>query len=68
MPPNTRLQVVAALETGGGLTIVQFKELPPLDPILLFTEAGTRPSVAGEGEVLLVIYYMSESCPRDIIQ
>ena len=36
LPPNTRLEVVATLDGGGGLTIIQLRELEPSDPILRF--------------------------------
>ena len=40
LPANTRIQVVAIFNAGGGLTQVQLKEVKPLDPILVFGAKG----------------------------
>ena len=36
LPPNSRFEVVGLLSSADGLQQVQLRELPPLDPILLF--------------------------------
>jgi TPR repeat protein len=36
LPPNSRFKVLGQLDAGGGLVIVQMKELPPKDPIIDF--------------------------------
>ena len=46
LPPNTRLEVVATLDGGGGLTIIQLKELEPSDPILRFGGRASATTVA----------------------
>lgn len=37
LPPNTRLEVFGCFDGGGGLTVLQLKELPSIDPIKEFS-------------------------------
>jgi len=46
LPPNTRLEVVATLDGGSGLAIVQLRELEPSDPILRFGGRASSASAA----------------------
>jgi hypothetical protein len=41
IPLRSISQVISKLSAGGGLTIIQMKELEPLDPILNFDDADT---------------------------
>ena len=45
LPANTRIEVVAIFNAGGGLTQVQLKEVKPLDSILVFEAKGTTPAL-----------------------
>jgi hypothetical protein len=36
LPPNSRFKVMSNVDAGNGLTIINLKELPPLEPILDF--------------------------------
>jgi hypothetical protein len=46
LPPNSRLKVVSQFDAGNGLTIIQLKELPSLDPIIDFDALPSSPAPA----------------------
>jgi hypothetical protein len=46
LPPNSRFKVIGQLDAGNGLTMVQLKELPSLDPIIDFDDLPSTPAPA----------------------
>jgi hypothetical protein len=52
LPPISRFKMLGQLDAGGGLVIIQMKELLPKDPIIDFDAAATSPASSPSAPVL----------------